>query len=299
MTGPRAVGLLSPGARARRVRSTAQRGQFSGDHLRALGWSQSPPAQHGMTALPSAVHDHLAAPSLASLWAALRERLERTGHAIGGTLVVELDDDGADRPGGLLGRNLQRGTCRVQLSDLDVALRASAAGRGLVAVVAELTGTALRDRPAERLASRAGRQQLWAHLDELVVAAGLADQEWVTRGRTGCTAAACAPASGIGCRAHDVARRAGARGDWPRTAPRAAWPNSRPSTPARRTASTTAHQPPCSRCAAWRSRYRRHLPRPPPNAACCGTRSEYAPTRFPGRCSSGRCARPAPIDGQQ
>jgi len=46
-----------------------------------------------MTALPSALHDHLAAPSLVPMWAVLRERLERTGHAIRGTLVIELDDD--------------------------------------------------------------------------------------------------------------------------------------------------------------------------------------------------------------
>jgi uncharacterized protein (TIGR02679 family) len=132
-----------------------------------------------MTALPSALHDHLAAPSLAPMWALLRERLERTGHAIQGSLVIELDDDGADRLGGLLGRNIKRGTCRVRLLDLNAALRASAAARGLVAVVAELTGGALRDRPAERARSQAGRDQLWAHLDALLVAAGLADEDWV------------------------------------------------------------------------------------------------------------------------
>jgi uncharacterized protein (TIGR02679 family) len=133
-----------------------------------------------MTALPSALHDHLATPSLAPMWAVLRERLERTGHAIRGTLVIELDDDGADRLGGLLGRSLERGTCRVRLQDLDAALRTSAAGRGLVAVVAELTGGPLRDLPAERAESQVGRDKLWAHLDELLVAVGLADQEWVT-----------------------------------------------------------------------------------------------------------------------
>lgn len=133
-----------------------------------------------MTALPSALHDHLAAPSLAPIWAVLRERLERTGHAIRGTLVIELDDDGADRLGGLLGRSLESGTCRVRLPDLDAALRSSAAGRGLVAVVAELTGAALRDRPAERVESQVGREKLWAHLGGLLVAVRLADQEWVT-----------------------------------------------------------------------------------------------------------------------
>jgi uncharacterized protein (TIGR02679 family) len=132
-----------------------------------------------MTALPSALHDHLAAPSLSGMWAVLRERLERTGHAIGGTIAIELDDDGADRLGGLLGRSLQRGTVRVRLGDLDAALRSSAAERGLVAVVAELTGGALRDLPAERAESQAGRERLWARLDELLVAAGLAERDWV------------------------------------------------------------------------------------------------------------------------
>jgi uncharacterized protein (TIGR02679 family) len=133
-----------------------------------------------MTALPPALHDHLAAPSLAPMWTVMRERLERTGHAIRGSIVIDLDDDGADRLGGLLGRSLSRGTFRVRLADLDAALRVSAAGRGLVGVVAELTGGALRDRPAERAQSQAGREQLWAHLDTLLVAAGLADEDWVT-----------------------------------------------------------------------------------------------------------------------
>lgn len=133
-----------------------------------------------MTTLPSALHEHLAAPSLAPIWTVLRERLERTGHAIRGAIIIDLDDDGADRLGGLLGRNLERGTCRVRLTDLDAALRASAAGRGLVAVVVELTGAALRDRPAERAQSQAGREQLWAHLDGLLDTAGLAGQDWVT-----------------------------------------------------------------------------------------------------------------------
>jgi uncharacterized protein (TIGR02679 family) len=133
-----------------------------------------------MTTLPPALHDHLSAPSLVPMWAALRERLERTGHAIRGTLVIDLDDDGADRLAGLLGRSISRGSCRVRLADLDEALRNSAAGRGLVAIVAELTGASLRDRPAERAQSQAGREQLWAQLNTLLVAAGLAGQDWVT-----------------------------------------------------------------------------------------------------------------------
>jgi uncharacterized protein (TIGR02679 family) len=112
------------------------------------------------------------------MWQALRKRLERTGHAIRGTVPVELDDEGADRLGGLLGRALSAGTASVKLTDLDVALRASAAQRGLIAVVAELTGGPLRDRAAERDAAHARREQLWAELDQLLVADGLAGQDW-------------------------------------------------------------------------------------------------------------------------
>jgi uncharacterized protein (TIGR02679 family) len=112
------------------------------------------------------------------MWQVLRKRLERTGHAIRGTVNVELDDEGADRLGGLLGRAMSAGPAVVKLADLDVALRASAAKRGLIAVLVELTGGALRDRPAERDADHARREQLWAELDRLLVANGLAGQDW-------------------------------------------------------------------------------------------------------------------------
>jgi uncharacterized protein (TIGR02679 family) len=130
-------------------------------------------------ALPAALHAYLSAPSLQPLWGALRERLERTGHAVRGTITVQVDDDGADRLAGLLGRAQPAGLARIRLADLDVALRSSAAGRGLAAVVAELTGGPLRDRPAERDATRAGREQLWAELDRLLVTHGLAGRAWV------------------------------------------------------------------------------------------------------------------------
>lgn len=132
-----------------------------------------------MTPLPSALRDYLATPSLSALWSALRERLERTGHAVRGTITVPLDDEAADRLGGLLARPLRPGPARVRLADLDTALRASAAARGLVATVAELTGAPLRDRPAERQAARAGRERLWAHLEAQLLARNLADRPWV------------------------------------------------------------------------------------------------------------------------
>ena len=99
--------------------------------------------------------------------------------SVRGTITVEVGDDGADRLAGLLGRPVPAGPARVRLADLDAALRSSAAGRGLAAVVAELTGGPLRDRPAERDATRAGREQLWAELDRLLVTHGLAGRNWV------------------------------------------------------------------------------------------------------------------------
>jgi uncharacterized protein (TIGR02679 family) len=113
------------------------------------------------------------------MWQLLRKRLERTGHAIRGTVSVELDDQGADRLGGLLGRAVTSSRAPVKLADLDTALRSSAAQRGLIAVVAELTGGPLRDRPAERDAVSARREQLWAELERLLADHGLAGQDWV------------------------------------------------------------------------------------------------------------------------
>jgi uncharacterized protein (TIGR02679 family) len=120
----------------------------------------------------------LSAPSLQPLWPVLRDRLERTGHAIRGAVTVDLDDDGADQLGGLLGRPVRAGTTQVKLAALDVALRSSSGERGLVAVVAELTGSPLRDRPTERNKAHAHREQLWAELDRLLAGHGLAGQDW-------------------------------------------------------------------------------------------------------------------------
>lgn len=129
--------------------------------------------------MPPSMHAHLDAPSLAGLWSTLRQRLEGSGHAVRGTVSVELGDDAADRVAGLLGRPVAPGQSRLRLTELDAALRSSAAGRGLTAVVAEVTGGPLRDLPGERKALRAGREQLWAHLDALLVDAGLARSDWV------------------------------------------------------------------------------------------------------------------------
>ena len=132
-----------------------------------------------MTAIPPALRGYLLVPSLKPLWLTLRDRLERNGHAIAGFVTVRLDDDGADRLGGLLGRAVGSGPARLRLAELDAKLRASAAERGLAAVVADLTGAPLRNLPAERDAALAGRQELWAHLHQLLGEHGLADEDWV------------------------------------------------------------------------------------------------------------------------
>lgn len=131
-----------------------------------------------MSGLPAGLRAYLSAPSLQPLWPVLRDRLERTGHAIRGTVTVDLDDNGADQLSGLLGRPVRAGTTQVKLAALDVALRSSTAGRGLVAVVAELTGGPLRDRPAERDKAHARREQLWAEVDRLLAGHGLSGQDW-------------------------------------------------------------------------------------------------------------------------
>jgi len=131
-----------------------------------------------MTAIPPSLRDYLLAPSLRAMWAGLRDRLERNGHAVRGTLDVQVDDDGADRLSGLLGRPVRTGTAQIRLAELDEALRSSAAGRGLPAVVADLTGATLRNRPAERDAARANRVQVWAQLDLLLAKHDLAEQDW-------------------------------------------------------------------------------------------------------------------------
>jgi uncharacterized protein (TIGR02679 family) len=128
---------------------------------------------------PASLREYLLVPSLKPLWGRLRERLERNGHAVRGSVTVELDDLAADRLSGLLGRPVAGGAARVRLSELDAALLSSTAARGLVPVVAELTGDPLRNVPAERDAARAGRLQLWAEFDRLVAEHGLAGEEWV------------------------------------------------------------------------------------------------------------------------
>jgi uncharacterized protein (TIGR02679 family) len=118
-------------------------------------------------------------PILRELWSKLRDRLERSGHAIRSSISADLDADGAEHLSGLLGRHLSPGRRTLSLTELDVALLRSAAGQGLVPVVAELTGSPLRDRPSERLARREAVSALWSDVEQILHDRGLSTAPWI------------------------------------------------------------------------------------------------------------------------
>ncbi|MBF6225872.1 TIGR02679 family protein [Nocardia abscessus] len=129
--------------------------------------------------LPPRFEAYLDVPSLRELWSKLRDRLERSGHAIRGSIRADLDTDAAERMSGLLGRHLSAGRRTLSLSELDTALLRSAAGQGLVPVLAELTGGPLRDRPSERLARREAVSALWSDVEKILHDRGLSTAPWV------------------------------------------------------------------------------------------------------------------------
>ena len=99
--------------------------------------------------------EHLRGDAYQRLWARCRASLERTGGAVAGTVgLIGPTDEERHAIGGLLRRPIgPRATLRVSLAQLDVALRAGAAGGSLPEVVEALTG-ALRDRPEETTLER-------------------------------------------------------------------------------------------------------------------------------------------------
>lgn len=129
--------------------------------------------------LPPTVRAYLDVPSLREPWSKLRDRLERSGHAIRGSISADLDIEAAERLSGLLGRHLSAGRRTLSLSELDAALLRSAAGQGLVPVVAELTGGPLRDRPSERLARREAVSALWSEVEQVLHDRGLSAAPWI------------------------------------------------------------------------------------------------------------------------
>ncbi|WP_280265616.1 TIGR02679 family protein [Nocardia wallacei] len=128
--------------------------------------------------LPRTVRSYLDDPGLAEMWTRLRKRLERNGHTIEGSVKVQLDSAASDHLSGLLGRRIAPGLRSVPLQEIDAALLRSSAGRGLVAVVAELTGSRLRDRPSEQLAQRTAVAQLWAAVERSLDENGIEAEPW-------------------------------------------------------------------------------------------------------------------------
>ncbi|GAA3008180.1 TIGR02679 domain-containing protein [Actinokineospora diospyrosa] len=138
-----------------------------------------------MSGIPEDMRAYLLAVELAPVWSALRRRLERNGLSATGVLQVELTYQAAERLSGLLRRTLSAGTVRLNLADLDKALRNSAAARGLVPVVAELTGGAIADTKAANAARMASRQGLWENWESSLIESGLAAAPWVAQWQEG------------------------------------------------------------------------------------------------------------------
>jgi uncharacterized protein (TIGR02679 family) len=122
----------------------------------------------------------LARPELARLWDRLHERLQRNGIAIRGRVLIP-DASHAEREALalLMGRAYPAGTITIALADLDERLRSTAAGCGVADAVTELRGQ-LTNRPAQRSARRAEREQVWVGADEAIGAAGLAEAPWAS-----------------------------------------------------------------------------------------------------------------------
>lgn len=118
------------------------------------------------TRMPSAARAWLAEPGLARLWDQIHERLQRNGIAIRGRVVLA-DISHAEREalGLLMGRAYSGERASIPLPDLDQRLRLSAAGCGLAEAAAELRGQII-DKPGERNARQAERDQVWAAADE-------------------------------------------------------------------------------------------------------------------------------------
>lgn len=128
--------------------------------------------------LPPPLREYLSDSSFMPVWLRIRDRLERNGHAIAGSIRLDLDPNGAERLSGLLGRQIQPGLRNISLADVEDALLLSSAKRGLIAVVAELTGAPLRDRPSERRLQTEIATSLWAHVEEIVARSGLSAYPW-------------------------------------------------------------------------------------------------------------------------
>ena len=119
----------------------------------------------GWESVDPEVAELLAGPFLDKLWRAARRRVEANGLSLYGTPLVlkGLSRDEADAVAGLLGIVRPRGVLRVRLDALDIVLRSSSAGHGLLDVLTAVSGP-LVDRRAlkEDVATR--RATTWSEL---------------------------------------------------------------------------------------------------------------------------------------
>jgi uncharacterized protein (TIGR02679 family) len=117
-------------------------------------------------------------PALARLWDRLRDRLERNGLQVRGRLRLD-GVTAAEREALALltGRPYAGDAVSIALADLDAQLRAGAAERGLVEIVAELRGP-LTDRPAARETRRSAAEATWAAADQALRSRGLDSAAW-------------------------------------------------------------------------------------------------------------------------
>jgi len=130
--------------------------------------------------LPERLRTYLFDPDMASVWAAIRSRLERNGLQTTGSLTVDVNDVAADRLSGLLGRTVTAGPGRqLRLQDMDSALRRSSAGRGLISILEAMDGRPMIDRSAVRRETATQWAKVLRDLDLSLAKSGLADAGWV------------------------------------------------------------------------------------------------------------------------
>lgn len=116
-------------------------------------------------------------PALVPVWDVVRERLERNGVEPRGTVTVRgLERAHRHAVSGLVGRPVVKETVRIELAQLDAEL-VDRAGRGLVAVVSELTGP-LTDRLALRSERDAARQAPLVALRDWLAEHPSAERPW-------------------------------------------------------------------------------------------------------------------------
>ena len=153
----------------------------------------------GWASVDPEVAELLAGPDLDKLWRAARRRLEANGLTLYGTPLVlkGLTRVEADAVAGLLGILRPRREVRVRLDALDLVLRTSSAGHGLIDVLTALGGP-LHDRRAEKEATAGRWAATWAELGAhpaVVSDPRLAD--WLTSLRGSGLAARLAGADGV------------------------------------------------------------------------------------------------------